>query len=307
MIYIIIIIFLLLFIFYSFIINKKYNKRIEDIKNEKIKIISQDLEKVKFQKDTKETELKEIEGKIQNELQKLNELASTRELTLKTTLENEQQRINLEIENMHRAADHEMSLFKEAQEAEKENILEEVEKIKTLLKENQVKIHSINELNRTKCEAADYIKAHSISISPEARQDIEFLVSIEKQFNNKEIIHKLIWSDYLQAPFKEMIKRIFGNTSPKNVIYCIEDIDSGKKYIGKTAGAAADRWTNHIKGSLNIGTISHQKVHEEMFGRWDRFCFNIIEEVEGDLGEREKFYIAHYETDKYGLNMKAGG
>jgi len=52
-----------------------------------------------------------------------------------------------------------------------------------------------------------------------------------------------------------MTKNIFGNRSPKNVIYCIENITTHKKYIGKTSAEVTKRWTDHLKNSLNIGGI----------------------------------------------------
>ena len=105
-----------------------------------------------------------------------------------------------------------------------------------------------------------------------------------------------------------MINNIFGSKVPKNVIYCIENYNTHKKYIGKTSAEVSKRWTEHVKSSLNIGGIKKQKIHEALFNHWDEYTFSILEETTKDkLSEREKYYISFFETDKYGFNLKSGG
>ena len=109
------------------------------------------------------------------------------------------------------------------------------------------------------------------------KSDIHFLLSIEDNINNKELLHKLIWTEYIQRPFNQMINSVFGSKVPKNVIYCIEDINTHKKYIGKTSAEVSKRWTDHIKNSLNIGTIKRQNIHDALYNHWDEFTFTILE------------------------------
>lgn len=105
-----------------------------------------------------------------------------------------------------------------------------------------------------------------------------------------------------------MINSIFGSKVPKNVIYCIQNIETGKKYIGKTSAEVSKRWTEHVKTSLGIGGVKKSKIHSMLFNNWDKFTFSIIEVVENaNLSEREKYYINFFETDKYGYNIKSGG
>ena len=107
---------------------------------------------------------------------------------------------------------------------------------------------------------------------------------------------------------KEMINNIFGSKVPKNVIYCIQNIETGKKYIGKTSAEVSKRWTEHVKTSLGIGGVKKSKIHSMLFNNWDKFTFSVIEVVENaNLSEREKYYINFFETDKYGYNIKSGG
>ena len=177
-----------------------------------------------------------------------------------------------------------------------------------MLDEFQAKRNAINEQLRREEELANEIDFHRIILNQADKEDISFLISIEQKIHNKEILYKLIWSEYIQKPFNQMIKNICGNSSHKNVIYCIENINNHKKYIGKTTAEVSKRWTEHVKNSLNIGGIKKQLVHEAMFGHWDEFTFSIIEEVQNEkIGEREKYYISFFETDKYGYNLKSGG
>ena len=135
-----------------------------------------------------------------------------------------------------------------------------------------------------------------------------YLTSIIPKLRNHEIIYKLIWSEYLQRPFNTMIKNLFGGKIPKNVIYCIEQIDGNKKYIGKTKAEVSKRWTEHIKTSLSIGGVARSQIHDALYLHWDEFYFSILEVVdnESNLSEREKYYINFYETDKIGYNVKVG-
>lgn len=118
----------------------------------------------------------------------------------------------------------------------------------------------------------------------------------------------MVWSTYLQQAYKDTFHNILGNRNPKNVIYCIENINTGKKYIGKTSAEVSKRWTEHIKTSLNIGTIKTTNIHKALYNHWDEFIFYILAETEKEkLSEMEKYYIGFYESDKYGYNIKAGG
>lgn len=185
---------------------------------------------------------------------------------------------------------------------------EELAAAKSELDEFQAKRAAVNEAIRREEELQNEIDSHRIILSEVAKEDIHYLISIEPNIHNKELLHKLIWSEYLQTPFNDMLKRVFGSKVPKNVIYCIENIKLHKKYIGKTSAEVSKRWTEHIKSSLSIGGIKHQNIHDALFEHWDEFTFSIMEEVfDGKLSEREKYYINFFETDKFGYNQKGGG
>ena len=150
---------------------------------------------------------------------------------------------------------------------------------------------------------------YRICLSETAKEDIKYLLSIVDNIKNKQILYKLVWSEYLQKPFKDLLKRILSGKDPRCVIYKITNIKTGEIYVGKTKAEVSKRWTEHIKTSLNIGTIARSKIHEVLFLHWDDFTFEILEEVKDEtkLSLREKYYINFYQSNIYGYNMNSGG
>lgn len=189
-----------------------------------------------------------------------------------------------------------------------EEAKEEFETIKSELEVERRKRAAINEEIRREQLTQKEKDAHRIILSETDKEDIAFLTTIIPKLNHKEILYKLIWSEYLIKPYQNMIKQLFGGRIPKNVIYCIESLDGKQKYIGKTSADVSKRWSEHIKTSLNIGGVSRSKVHDALYLHWDEFTFSVIEETTKDqLSAREKYYINFFESDKYGLNIKSGG
>lgn len=194
----------------------------------------------------------------------------------------------------------ELSEWMDLNEEKKKSIQSDINNIQTAY---YALMQAVQTVERQKQDYAE----HMIQLSDNDKTDIKFLISILDQLKNKELVAKLIWSEYLQRPFNQMLKYVLGAQVHKNVIYGIENMDTHQIYIGKTSGDVKNRWTDHIKASLGIGTISHQEIHNALFNHWDKFAWKIIEEVaEGSLAEREKYYIKLFASDKYGYNMKVG-
>ena len=150
---------------------------------------------------------------------------------------------------------------------------------------------------------------YRVKLTDDAKQDIKYLVSIIDNIKNSALLYKLIWSEYIQKPFSAMLKNITGGKEIKCVIYKITNINTQEIYIGKTKADVTKRWTEHIKTSLNIGTVARSKIHDALFRHWDEFTFEILEEVddESKLSQREKYYINFYQSNIYGYNMNSGG
>ena len=183
-----------------------------------------------------------------------------------------------------------------------------LEETKAELEVERSKRAAINEEIRKSEEKEKYNELHSVQLTENEKEDIHFLLSLEDRLHNKQALYKLVWSTYLQQAYKNTFNNILGSRDPRNVIYCIENINTGKKYIGKTSAEVSKRWTEHIKTSLNIGSIKTTNIHKALYNHWDEFIFYILAETEKEkLSEMEKYYINFYESDKYGYNIKAGG
>ena len=288
--------------------NKLHNKE---------ELINYQLSKLEEQKVKADKELIAIQEKIETQ-NKLNEQLYSYQ---KTQLEKQISSIKIEKEKQ---LDYEISVYKtnglnkatqELNSAlaelnkQKENKLVEIQQIQIQLDDYKKKQEAINERILHEEQMKLQQDAHRIILSEADKDDIIYLTSIIPKLRNHEIIYKLIWSEYLQKPFNIMIKNLFGGKVPRNVIYCIEQINGNKKYIGKTKTEVSKRWTEHIKTSLTIGGVARSQIHDMLYLHWDEFYFSVLEVVsdEARLSEREKYYINFYETDKIGFNMKGGG
>ena len=212
-------------------------------------------------------------------------------------------------ESAQEAAMYERDSILQSYQSECDKGYEELRNIWAEINEYKAQRDAINqEILRSRAlnEKQDFYR---IQLKEEDKEDINYLLSIVARFNNKETIYKLIWTEYLQKPFKLMLNRVLGGKDPKNVIYMIKNLNTQEIYIGKTKGDVSKRWTEHIKTSLNIGTISRSNIHKALFNHWDEYSFSIVEEVKNEdkLSERERYYINFYESNIYGYNIKSGG
>lgn len=137
--------------------------------------------------------------------------------------------------------------------------------------------------------------------------DIYYLLNVvSPQVRNKDVIPKVVWSEYLQKPTQDLMKRIEAKDQPG--IYKITNVKTNKCYVGKST-KVRQRLIDHIKGSLGISTISDQLIHHAMLeeGLWN-WTFEIVCYCDkDDLGDKEKFYIENYKAREYGYNIAAGG
>lgn len=95
----------------------------------------------------------------------------------------------------------------------------------------------------------------------------------------------------------------------KSGIYCIENIITGKKYIGQSRNIT-DRWKRHInelEHSYHFNDYLQKSWNK--YGK-DNFKFYVLEYcLKENLDERENYYIKIYDTmnRSNGYNLKSGG
>ena len=100
-------------------------------------------------------------------------------------------------------------------------------------------------------------------------------------------------------------ERVMQVTRDFSGIYCIENIDTGEKYIGRSKNIFK-RWRKHI-GNLMEG----KHTNKGLSAAWStgKFVFYIIELCdESSLDDREQHWISHFNTyEGKGYNETPGG
>lgn len=89
-------------------------------------------------------------------------------------------------------------------------------------------------------------------------------------------------------------------------IYKIKNIITGKEYVGKTTKPLEHRFkVHHDSSKYGSDTYLHKSIRK--YGI-DNFAIELIEEVCGDIDEKEKYWIAEFDTlSPNGYNMTIGG
>lgn len=309
---------LITYLIVLYFINKKLKKKLTDnfLQNQEYEKVIQDFDYLqksyKDFKDSAEAEmqlLKDLNIKNHLIIEEMSTHEKENQINFEQIKETQLQNINLELKQ------YQESKLKQIQEehediikrmiSERLELNEMIEPLRNELIEYQQKRQVINEnIQRERLHQMQK-DFHRILLSVEAEEDIQYLLSIEKNIHNKEVLRKLIYETYIKTPLNEMTKRVLNNEDPCG-IYKITDKD-GLSYIGKSTKVKS-RWINHIKTALGIGTISNQEIHTAIkIQGFDKFNFELLEECPKEkLTEREKYFIDFFETYKMGYNMKVG-
>lgn len=271
-------------------------------------------------------QIKEKEEKLNNITEKTNNLKKEFDNVKKAT-DSAIDSFNKLTESMKEAQERELKICYENGLDEVKQKLQKADEL-LLLNHNQNKLKYDKEIQEIQKELESFKAARQSIIEEQKRQeemetnrsfymlqigefdkeDIKQLRTIEPMLHNKEVLNKLIFESYYRKPMTDMFGRLVGSKKPCG-IYKITNIKNKKSYIGKSVEIVPKRWTEHIKTSLNIGSISRTKIHDAMkeYGI-ENFTFEILEECPKDkLSEREKYWIDFYETNTYGYNIKSGG
>lgn len=263
-------------------------------------------EVIQLENDKAALELEATKKEIENAREQVRiELSGARELEI--------QSINYDLMQRRKEAQKNYKMFLSGLDKElkqkKDDYQIQIDEIEETLSDFKRKQEAIGQEILRRRAIEEQQDFYRICLSESSKEDIKYLLSIIDNIKNKQVLYKLVWSEYLQKPFKDLLKRILSAEDPRCVIYKITNIKTGEIYIGKTKAEVSKRWTEHIKTSLNIGTVARSKIHEVLFLHWDDFTFEILEKVkdENKLSSREKYYINFYQSNIYGYNMNSGG
>lgn len=196
--------------------------------------------------------------------------------------------------------------FQELNEEEKQKAQEELKRILSELEDYRLARETVNQAILREKEIQEKEEFYKIVILEDEKNDILILKEIKNKLKNKEAVQKLIWEIFIKRPSLEMIKRITAGRKISG-IYKVTYLKTGESYIGRSVDIG-NRWVEHIKSSLSIGTIAHSSFHTrlEKDGVWN-YTWEILEEVPKEkTNEREKYLINFYQTNKYGLNQREG-
>lgn len=177
-----------------------------------------------------------------------------------------------------------------------------IQDLNNLKEQHAATLNIIKEEEKLKNEADFY----RITLNQDDIDDIKELNLIEKRLHNKEVLYKLIYKNYIEAPMNNMFARV--NITETSGIYKITNINNHLCYIGQSTNVK-NRVKAHIQAAIGITAIASQMVHDKMKEEGlENFTFQLIESCEKDqLNIREKYWISYYSSNTYGYNRTVGG
>lgn len=148
---------------------------------------------------------------------------------------------------------------------------------------------------------------YRIVLSDNDIEDVKKLRKIADELHDPSVLYKLIYKNYYERPFTEMIGRVVtgrGNTG----IYKITNLENGKVYIGQTKQAFKERWRTHLKRGVKAEPGTSNKLYNAMWEEGaENFTFEVLAECDTDeLNKKEKEYISFYHANTWGYNSTAG-
>lgn len=148
---------------------------------------------------------------------------------------------------------------------------------------------------------------YRIVLSENDIEDVKKLRKIADELHDPSVLYKLIYKNYYERPFNEMIGRVVtgrGNTG----IYKITNLENGKVYIGQTKQAFKERWRTHLKRGVKAEPGTSNKLYNAMWEEGaENFTFEVLAECDTDeLNGKEKEYISFYHANTWGYNSNSG-
>ena len=303
---------LIIVILLSLIVALLIGFSIKKDKLKSLKSLKKELNEVIINYNNKVKELQNLDSEIKTLTIQLEEKEKFNSTLYKVKEEEIERLINKEKEGRLKELERDLEEWTiSAQESATETsnyLQEEVSQLQKEISEYKNKQQAINNDILRQKELEEQTDFYRIQLSDKDKNDIKYLFSIEDNINNKQLLYKLIWSEFLLKPFNAMVNRVTEGKERKNCIYKITNLATQEIYIGKTRGVISKRWTEHVKTSLGIGSVSRTLLHTALRKYlWDNFSFEILEYDVKDLNSREKFWIDFYQSNTCGMNIRAGG
>ena len=174
------------------------------------------------------------------------------------------------------------------------------------IEERRKTLKILQDQDREKEEKENFIKTHSLGLTPLEKRDISLLRDISEKMAFKDAVRKLIWSQFYQSKLQSLRKAL--NADKTTGIYKITNIKNNKAYIGQSVDIG-ERWTSHVKTGLGIAVSVPNKFYSALLEEGpESFTFEILEVCGKEkLNERERYWIDFFNTVNRGYNTKVGG
>lgn len=305
-----------IFGYYSIHNTKIINQNIKDenlrIENENIQLLSQksDLEK---DLDVINRLLDDKSNQLQKENQKLKDLKESVDTVYKDKQEMSQKAFenfcSILDKNYEEKSDSYSKLIlnlDEAYQNQQDNILQDLDKLKTELEDIKKQRTAILEARIREKEIKEQKEFYCLPISVADRNDIQVLERVKTQLNKPRILSMLIWSTFFQKPMTTLCNNVLGTSTICGIYKITNQIDN-KCYIGQSVNVS-QRWKDHAKCGLGIDTPAGNKLYKAMIeeGIWN-FSWELLEECSREqLDSKEKYYIDLYNACDFGYNSNKG-
>ena len=273
-------------------------KGIQDNYAEKEKWLKWDLDKLKNDKETLDRHICELKDFGQRQVdEKIKDYEQLRLTQINHSLELEEKRKQ---ELLQRQLDDFIASAAET----KKSVNEEIEELKSLLKDYKSKRDLINQAIVHEKEIHEQQYFYRIVLNESDKEDIQLLNTIEMRLHSREALYKLIYDVFYKKPLNDMINRVLQGKEFCG-IYRITNLKTNEAYIGKSTNIKT-RWQNHCKTAIGLDGMARTKIHSAMkeYGI-DNFSFEVLEKcTKENYSEREKYWINFYETNVYGYNIQ---
>lgn len=317
--YLIIGILIISFLITIFLLNRNYNKKINEIINDKNKEVK---EEITLKKELLIQQYNNFEEDINKRKEFLDLLILESENRVKDSVKKEKVIVEKEIENnkiqLTFSLEQQINELKEKAYTEYNDFLQQIQQ-KTLIEQEQYnklvadvedfrnRRAAIIKLQKEEAEIKEGQSFYILNLTENDLEDIIELSKLEEKIHHKDIVNRLIFDVYIKKPLSDLCNRVLANKKICG-IYKITNLKNDLIYIGKSTDVK-NRWQEHIKSAFNIGTIAHAKIHDAIKKDGiQNFSFQLIEECSKEIyGEREKYWIDFYDTKNYGYNEKNGG
>lgn len=294
------------------VVNKIMQEQYAQISKDRQSEQEKQLEKIKQEIDLKKTQ-------YETELTNLQEEVNNAKNRRTEQLQQLAQSLTLEINEKSKEKALQLSSITEYYEQQKTNIVNEYNNFIDEINDKKSELtHQLRQAEARQLEIIEEYKRaekikqdkdfYRIVLSEDALEDVKKLRKIASELHNPTVLYKLIYKEYYERPFNEMIGRVVTGRGSVG-IYKITSLENGRVYIGQTRQNFKDRLRSHVKRGVKAEIGTQNKLYTAMWEDGvENFTFEILAECTiSELNEKEKEYIALYHADTWGYNSTAGG